>query len=232
MADTTLTWLGHAAFRIDTASGKRIYVDPFLNGNPKCPENEQTPDRVDIIAVTHGPGDHVGDTVELAKQHGCTVVALVELSGWLGRHGVDEAKLQAPNKGGTVDVDGVKFTLTNAFHSGSAPDGSYAGEPSGIVVTTEDGGRLYFAGDTCVFGDMQLIGRIYEPDIAILPIGDHYTMGPREAAVALELLGTKRCVPCHWGTFGVLTGTPDELAKLAPSGVTIERIEPGESVTV
>jgi len=232
MADTTLTWLGHAAFRIDTASGTRIYVDPFLNGNPKCPENEQTPERVDIIAVTHGHGDHVGDTVELAKQHGCTVVALVELSGWLGRHGVDEAKLQAPNKGGTVDVDGVKFTLTNAFHSGSAPDGSYAGEPSGIVVTTEDGGRLYFAGDTCVFGDMQLIGRIYEPDIAILPIGDHYTMGPREAAVALELLGTKRCVPCHWGTFGVLTGTPDELAKLAPSGVTIERIEPGESVTV
>ena len=232
MADTTLTWLGHAAFRIDTASGKRIYVDPFLNGNPKCPENEQTPERVDIIAVTHGHGDHVGDTVELAKQHGCTVVALVELSGWLGRHGVDEAKLQAPNKGGTVDVDGVKFTLTNAFHSGSAPDGSYAGEPSGIVVTTEDGGRLYFAGDTCVFGDMQLIGRIYEPDIAILPIGDHYTMGPREAAVALELLGTKRCVPCHWGTFGVLTGTPDELAKLTPSGVTIERIEPGESVTV
>ena len=232
MADTTLTWLGHAAFRIDTASGTRIYVDPFLNGNPKCPENEQTPERVDIIAVTHGHGDHVGDTVELAKQHGCTVVALVELSGWLGRHGVDEAKLQAPNKGGTVDVDGVKFTLTNAFHSGSAPDGSYAGEPSGIVVTTEDGGRLYFAGDTCVFGDMQLIGRIYEPDIAILPIGDHYTMGPREAAVALELLGTKRCVPCHWGTFGVLTGTPDELAKLTPSGVTIERIEPGESVTV
>ena len=232
MADTTLTWLGHAAFRIDTASGTRIYVDPFLNGNPKCPENEQTPERVDIIAVTHGHGDHVGDTVELAKQHGCTVVALVELSGWLGRHGVDEAKLQAPNKGGTVDVDGVKFTLTNAFHSGSAPDGSYAGEPSGIVVTTEDGGRLYFAGDTCVFGDMQLIGRIYEPDIAILPIGDHYTMGPREAAVALELLGTKRCVPCHWGTFGVLTGTPDELAKLAPSGVTIERIEPGETVTV
>ncbi len=232
MADTTLTWLGHAAFRIDTASGKRIYVDPFLNGNPKCPENEQTPERVDIIAVTHGHGDHVGDTVELAKQHGCTVVALVELSGWLGKQGVDAAKLPAPNKGGTVDVDGVKFTLTNAFHSGSAPDGSYAGEPSGIVVTTEDGGRLYFAGDTCVFGDMQLIGRIYEPDIAILPIGDHYTMGPREAAVALELLGTKRCVPCHWGTFEVLTGTPDELAKLAPSGVTIERIEPGESVTV
>ncbi|MDX6487385.1 MAG: hypothetical protein QOF43_2538, partial [Gaiellaceae bacterium] len=117
MADTTLTWLGHASFRLDTASGKRIYVDPFLNGNPKCPENEQTPERADIIAVTHGHGDHVGDTVDIAKQHGSKVVALVELAGWLGKNGVDEDNLVAPNKGGTVDVDGVKFTLTNAFHS-------------------------------------------------------------------------------------------------------------------
>ena len=232
MADTTLTWLGHSAFRLDTASGKRIYVDPFLNSNPTCPENEKVPERVDIIALTHGHGDHVGDTVDLATQHGATVVALVELAGWLGRQGVDEGKLQAQNKGGTVDVDGVEFTLTQAFHSGSAPDGSYAGEPSGIVVKTEDDKTLYFAGDTCVFGDMQLIGRIYEPDVAVLPIGDHYTMGPKEAAVAVELLGVKRIVPCHWGTFGLLTGTPDELEKLAPSGFTIEKLQPGDSVTV
>jgi L-ascorbate metabolism protein UlaG (beta-lactamase superfamily) len=232
MADTTLTWLGHASFRVDTADGKRIYVDPFLNGNPKCPPNEQTPERVDVIALTHGHGDHVGDTVALAKKHGSTVVALVELAGWLGRQGVDEGKLMAPNKGGTADVGGTRFTLTHAFHSGSAPDGSYAGEPSGIILTTSDDKTLYFAGDTCVFGDMQLIGRIYEPDVAILPIGDHYTMGPKEAAVAVELLGVKRVVPCHWGTFGLLTGTPDELEKLAPSGVTIERVEPGGSVTV
>jgi L-ascorbate metabolism protein UlaG (beta-lactamase superfamily) len=232
MADTTLTWLGHASFRLDTASGKRIYVDPFLNGNPKCPENEKTPERVDVIALTHGHGDHVGDTVDLAKQHDATVVALVELAGWLGKQGVDEDKLQAPNKGGTVDVDGVKITLTHAFHSGSAPDGSYVGEPSGLIVTTEDGKAVYFAGDTNVFGDMQLIGRIYEPDIAVLPIGDHYTMGPKEAAVAVELLGVKRVVPCHWGTFGLLTGTPEELEQLAPSDVTIEKVKPGESVTV
>ena len=232
MADTTLTWLGHASFRLDTASGKRIYVDPFLNGNPKCPEHEKTPERVDVIALTHGHGDHVGDTVELAKKHGATVVALVELAGWLGKQGVDEGKLQAPNKGGTVDAGGVKFTLTNAFHSGSAPDGAYVGEPSGLVVKTEDDKTVYFAGDTCVFGDMQLIGRIYEPDIAVLPIGDHYTMGPREAAVAVELLGVKRVVPCHWGTFGLLTGTPEELEKLAPRDVTIEKMQPGDSVTV
>ena len=231
MSDTTLTWLGHSAFRLDTASGKRIYVDPFLNGNPKCPESEQTPERVDLIAVTHGHADHVGDTVALAKTHGCPVVALVELSGWLGKQGVDDGKLPAPNKGGTVDVDGVKVTLTNAFHSGSGPDGSYVGEPSGIVISA-DGTTVYFAGDTCVFGDMQLIGRIYEPDLVVIPIGDHYTMGPKEAAVAVELLGAKRVVPCHWGTFGLLTGTPAALRELVTGDVTIEQLEPGESVTV
>ena len=230
MADTTLTWLGHSAFRLDTGGGKRIYVDPFLNGNPKCPENEREPERADIVAVTHGHGDHVGDTVDIAKKHGSTVVAIVELSGWLGKQGIDDDKLPGPNKGGTVDVDGVKFTVVNAFHTGSAPDGSYGGEPAGFVVTTEDGKRLYFAGDTCVFGDMQLIGRIYEPDVAIVPIGDHYTMGPKEASFAIELLGVKRVVPCHWGTFGLLTGTPDQLD--VPAGVTVEKLDPGGSITV
>jgi L-ascorbate metabolism protein UlaG (beta-lactamase superfamily) len=232
MADTTLTWLGHASFRVDTAGGKRIYVDPFLNGNPKCPENELKPERADIIALTHAHGDHVGDTVAIAKEHGSVVVALVELAAWLGTQGVDEAKLRNPNKGGTDDVDGVKITLVNAFHSSAAPDGSYAGEAAGVILTTEDGKKVYFAGDTCVFGDMQLIGRIYEPDVAVLPIGDHFTMGPKEAAVAVELLGVKRVVPCHYGTFGLLTGTREEFEGLVPSGTTIEKIEPGESVTV
>jgi L-ascorbate metabolism protein UlaG (beta-lactamase superfamily) len=230
MADNTLTWLGHASFRLDTSGGKRVYIDPFLNGNPKCPKNELEPERADIIALTHGHGDHVGDTVAIAQKHGSTVVALVELAGWLGKNGVDEGKLRNPNKGGTEIVDGVKITLVNAFHSGSAPDGSYAGEPSGLVVETEDGKSIYFAGDTCVFGDMQLIGRIYHPDLAVLPIGDHFTMGPREASVAMELLGVKRVLPCHWGTFGLLTGTPDQLD--VPAGVTLESIEPGESIVV
>lgn len=224
-----LTWLGHSAFRLD-AGGKRIYIDPFLNGNPKCPEGEQTPERVDIIAVSHGHGDHVGDAVDLAKKHGATVIAPVELAGNLGTQGVEN--VNDPNKGGTVDVDGIRFTMTHAQHSSSDNDGNYTGEPCGIVVRA-DGKSIYFAGDTNAFGDMQnVIARLYKPDVAVLPIGDHYTMGPEEAALAVELLGVKRVVPCHWGTFPALTGTPEALAKLVGSGVTVERIDPGDTVTI
>ena len=224
-----LTWLGHSSFRLD-AGDKRIYIDPFLNGNPKCPEDEQTPERVDVIALTHGHGDHVGDTVDLAKQHGATVIAPVELADRIGSQGVENVK--DPNKGGTVEIGGIRFTLTHAQHSSSDNDGNYTGEPCGIVVRAEDK-SIYFAGDTTVVGDMgTVIARLYKPDVAVLPIGDNYTMGPEEAALAVELLGVKRVVPCHYGTFPVLTGTPDELAKLVGSGVTVERIEPGESVTI
>jgi L-ascorbate metabolism protein UlaG (beta-lactamase superfamily) len=224
-----LTWLGHSAFRLDSPGGKRIYVDPFLNGNPKCPEGEQSPERVDLIALTHGHGDHVGDTVALWQQFQCPVVALVELRGWLAGQGLPQDMTQAPNKGGTTNIDGIKVTLTDANHSSSTEDGAYLGEPAGVVLELEDGFTIYFAGDTNVFMSMQLIGRIYEPDVAVLPIGDHFTMGPREAAVALQLLGVKRCVPCHYGTFPILAGTPDELRSLAP-GVEIVAPEPGETV--
>jgi L-ascorbate metabolism protein UlaG (beta-lactamase superfamily) len=224
-----LTWLGHAAFRLDSPGGKRVYVDPFLNGNPKCPESEKTPERVDLIALTHGHDDHVGDTVELWKKFQPTVVALVELRRWLDAQGVSGEMSHAPNKGGTAHVDGIKITLTDANHSSSTHDGTYTGEPAGLVIELEDGFKIYFAGDTNVFMSMQLIGRIYEPDVVVLPIGDHFTMGPREAAVALELLGAKRCVPCHYGTFPLLTGTPDELRTLAPG---VEVIAPGSGETV
>jgi L-ascorbate metabolism protein UlaG (beta-lactamase superfamily) len=227
---TQLTWLGHASFRLETPGGKRVYVDPFLNGNPSCPEAELEPERCDLILLTHGHGDHVGDTVALHQRFDCPVVALIELRGWLTGQGVEANQAHGPNKGGTVTVDGVKVTLTDANHSSSAPDGTYAGEPAGLVVEVEDGFKLYFAGDTNVFGDMSLIGRIYAPDVAVLPIGDHYTMGPREAAVALELLGVVRCVPCHYGTFPLLTGTPDALRELAPPGVEILSPEPGETL--
>ena len=231
MADATLTWLGHSAFRIDTPGGKRIYVDPFLTGNPKCPESEQRPERADVVALTHGHGDHVGDTVRLTRELGAQVVAQVELKGWLGNQGADVGDLPGINKGGSQEIDGIRFTLTNAFHSSSSDGGDYLGEACGLVIRLENGFTLYFAGDTCLFGDMQLIGRVYRPDVAVLPIGDWFTMGPDEAAVALELLGTKRCVPCHWGTFPLLTGTPAALRERAP-GVEVHELEPGGSLAL
>jgi L-ascorbate metabolism protein UlaG (beta-lactamase superfamily) len=228
----TLTWLGHATFRLDSDRGKRIYVDPFLTGNPTTPESERSPDRVDMIAITHGHGDHVGDAVGLSKSFpDAPIIALVELKGWLGNEGANVGDVPGLNKGGSQEIDGIRFSLVNAFHSGAAPDGSYVGEPSGIVIRLESGKSVYFAGDTCVFGDMQLIARLHRPDVAVLPVGDWFTMGPEEAAVALELLGNPRCVPCHYGTFPMLTGTPDELVRLAPNA-NVERLDPGGSIEV
>jgi L-ascorbate metabolism protein UlaG (beta-lactamase superfamily) len=224
MANITLTWLGHAGFRLDGSSGKRVYIDPWLD-NPKFPEAERNVERIDVLALTHGHSDHTASAIDLAEQHSPDVVCITELGDWLDAKGVEAHGI---NKGGTVDLDGVRVTMTDARHSSSTPDGTYAGDPAGFVIEL-DGTRVYHAGDTCVFGDMQLIGRIYEPDVAILPIGDYYTMGPREAAVALELLGVQRCVPCHYGTFGLLTGTPEELRKLAPN-VEVIAPEPGETV--
>jgi L-ascorbate metabolism protein UlaG (beta-lactamase superfamily) len=231
MADASLTWLGHASFRLDTPGGKRVYVDPWLD-NPKCPDSEKEPERCDVIAVTHGHSDHVGSVVELSKKFGpLPIVAMIELKGWLQGQGAQTDEMPGPNKGGTVEAEGIKFTLTNAFHSSSSDDGAYLGEAAGLVVGLEDGTTIYFAGDTCVFGDMQLIGRIYSPDVAVLPIGGHFTMDPREAAVACELLGARRVVPSHYGTFPLLAGTPDELRQQAP-GVDVVAVDPGGTVAL
>ena len=234
MADTAVTWLGHATFRIDTPGGKRIYVDPWL-GNPSCPDGERDPERVDLIALTHGHDDHLGETVELAQRFGCPVVALIELRDWLSTQGLPQDDAEAPNKGGTVEKEGIKITLTDAKHSSSVfRDGTlvYLGEPAGLVIEVENGTKLYFAGDTCVFGDMALIGRLYEPDVAVLPIGGHFTMDPRQAAVAIELLGVSRCIPCHYGTFSLLAGSPGELRELLTTSCEILEPAPGETVQV
>ena len=230
MGAVAATWLGHAAFRFDSPGGTRVYLDPWL-ANPRCPEGERQPERVDVIAVTHGHDDHVGQTVELAKHFSPAVVAMVEVGAFLGRQGVEPDALTTFNKGGTVEAAGVRFTMTDAKHSSSCPDGHYGGEAAGFVIAFEDGPKVYAAGDTCVFGDMELIGRLYSPDVAVLPIGGHYTMDPEQAALALELLGASRCVPCHYGTFPLLKGTPDELRAAAP-GVEVIAPEPGQTVTL
>ena len=228
MPDVQLTWLGHASFRFDSPGGKRVYVDPYFD-NPRFPEGEE-PERADVIALTHGHGDHTGSALDLIGRFSPAVVAQNELKNWLAGQGAEMDDLPGMNKGGSVDVEGIRFTMTDAKHSSSGPNGEYLGEAAGYVVEVENGTKLYFAGDTSVFTDMQLIGRIYEPDVAILPIGDHFTMGPREAAVALELLGVRRCVPCHYGTFPVLHGTPDELRRLTDAELLVA--QPGETITV
>ena len=144
----------------------------------RAPTASASPSASTRSRVTHGHGDHAGDAIGLQAKFGCPVFGMVELIGWLGANGLPDDKAIGFNKGGTIEVAGVKVTMTNAFHSSSAPDGTYTGEPAGFVFHLEDGKRVYFAGDTCVFGDMQLIARLYAPDVAVLPIGDHYTMGP------------------------------------------------------
>jgi len=185
MASLEPTWLGHASFRFDTPAGKRIYVDPFLHGNPKCPESELEPERVDLVVLTHGHGDHVGDTLAIAQKFGCPVVAQVELRGWLAGQGLPDDAAQSPNKGGTVEFAGVRITFTDANHSSGSDSLEYLGEPAGLVFRIPDAPTVYFAGDTNVFSSMSLIQRLYAPDVAVLPIGtDDY-----RAAFFVELEG-------------------------------------------
>jgi L-ascorbate metabolism protein UlaG (beta-lactamase superfamily) len=226
-----ITWLGHATFRVETPGGKIILIDPWVMGNPACPTTERNVKRVDIMLCTHGHFDHIGDAVEIAKKHNPKVVGIPELCGWLSKKGVKQTAEM--NKGGTQTVDDIKVTMVHADHSCGIKDGDelvYGGEACGYVVEFSNGMKIYHAGDTNVFGDMKIIRELYAPEIAMIPIGDHYTMGPREAAYACNLLKPKTVIPMHFGTFPPLIGRPSDLKKLVPD-VEIREMKPGETIT-
>jgi L-ascorbate metabolism protein UlaG (beta-lactamase superfamily) len=228
-----ITWLGHAAFLLESPKGVRIAIDPFIEHNPKFPKGFDY-GKVDVIAATHGHFDHFGDdAIQLAKRTKAMVVGIYELGLYAGSQGIE--KTSGMNKGGSQKLAGVEFRMVAAEHSSGAAAGGgvvYAGEPCGYVLTFEDGFKVYHAGDTNVFSDMELIAELYAPDVALLPIGDFYTMGPREAAKACELLKAPRVIPMHWGTFPALPGNPKALREeLKKRGVATEVVElaPGES---
>jgi L-ascorbate metabolism protein UlaG (beta-lactamase superfamily) len=230
-----LTWLGHNSFKLVTRGAKTILLDPWVEGNPATPKDLKTFDRIDIMTITHGHGDHMADAVTLAKKFKPIIVCNHEIHLYLSKKGVQNTSPM--NKGGTQEAAGIKFTMVHATHSSGIEDGGqviYGGEPCGFVITLEDGTRIYNAGDTAAHMDMQLIGELYRPDIALLPIGDLYTMSPREAAVAARMLKPKYIVPSHYGTFPALSGTPDQLREeLKAQNVTAEVIalRPGETLS-
>lgn len=228
-----LTWFGHATFRIITPSGKIILIDPWIKSNPSCPDSLRKVDKLDIMLITHGHFDHICDALDLARTHKPEIVCIAETADWLKSKGVENT--QGMNKGGTQKVGEMEVTMVHAVHSCGIHDGDktvYGGEAAGYIVRLPGGFAVYHAGDTAVFSDMKLIGELYSPDLALLPIGDHYTMGPQEAALAVRLLGAPHVIPMHFGTFPVLTGSPERLRELTKdtSGVEIHTLKPGETL--
>ena len=243
----SLTWLGHSAFLVETPRGKRILIDPWVQNNPACPPDKKDVGPVDLMLVTHGHFDHIEDAVPIAKATGCRVVGIYELAAWLMSKGVvahaeeGHTELVYPmNKGGTLPFPdlGLSVTMVHADHSCGIKDGDhilYGGEAVGYVVTLDEGFTFYHSGDTAVFSDMGVLAELYQPQLALLPIGDRFVMSPREAARAVALLrGVEAIVPMHFGTFPQLTGTPAALrAELekseARAQVEVIELQPGET---
>jgi L-ascorbate metabolism protein UlaG (beta-lactamase superfamily) len=233
MHGNKLTWLGHATFKITTPGGQVVLMEPWVESNPMCPAALKRLERIDTMLITHGHADHMGDAIPLAKQFKPQVIGMIEVCAWLESKGV--ANTHGMNKGGTQKAGEIEVTMVNAVHSGGIQDGGqwvYGGEAAGLVVHLPGGLKIYHAGDTDVFGDMKIIGELYSPDLALLPIGDYFTMGPREAAYAARLLGVRHVVPMHFGTWPVLTGTPERFRELTRdiTGLEIHTLKPGESL--
>ena len=237
-ADTTFTWFGHSCWEVRTPGGKTVIFDPWYS-NPSSPKRADAVDACEVLLVSHGHADHLGDALMVGSRTRPTWPCIHEMSLWLGRNFAHKDGLIGFNKGGTVEAAGLKVTMVRAEHSGGdlyagAETPIYLGEPVGFVVELEDGFRFYFAGDTDVFSDMRLIGERHRPDVAFLPIGGHFTMDPIGAALAVELLGVRNVVPMHYGTFPILAGTPDAFrAALSERGlgqVTVHATTPGNAL--
>ena len=227
-----ITWLGHSTFQFRLESGEVIVMDPWVEGNPRYPKDHQF-SRIDAILISHAHFDHIHDAIPLARKFKPKVVAIYETCVWLTSKGVENCS--GMNKGGTQDVGPMKVTMTHAIHSCGIQDGDqilYGGEAAGYVLQLKDGRTIYYSGDTAVFSDMQLIEKLYRPDLAFIPVGDFYTMGPREAALACRLLQAKKVIPMHFGTFPALTGSPAEVAALLKDFPKCEiwPLEPGKPV--
>jgi L-ascorbate metabolism protein UlaG (beta-lactamase superfamily) len=226
---TRITWLGHATVLVQTPAGANILIDPFIEHNPKYPEDFALPSKIHYVLLTHGHGDHISDVVPVAKKHGSTVVAIYELADYVTGKRVENTI--GMNMGGSVQLEDVTATMVDARHSSGAQDEQgthYVGIAAGYVLTVKDGPVLYHAGDTAPFRDMELIRELYQPKIAMLPIGGFYTMGPKEAALAVRFIAPEVVLPLHWGTFPPLTGTPEELAALVDPNVKVISWKPGE----
>jgi L-ascorbate metabolism protein UlaG (beta-lactamase superfamily) len=234
MKGNRITYFGHSTFSLTTPSGHVALIDPWVMTNPVCPAALKDVPRLNVIFLTHAHGDHLGDLLALAKLHKPKIVAIFETYLWLASKGF-EHETSPMGKGGSQSVGEFQVTMTHAFHSNSIDDNGvmlYGGEPAGYVIRMPGGFTIYHAGDTSLFGDMKLIGELYKPELAMLPIGDRFTMGPREAAYAIRLLGVKHVIPIHYGTFPFLTGTVEEFRNETRdiAGLRIHALKPGESL--
>lgn len=218
-------WLGHSAVQLISPKGNFIYIDPFLSQNPTTPDHLKKVEKADFILLTHGHEDHVGDTVEIAKRTGAKVVAIVELIGLLTKEGIDAEQTVAFNKGGTVHFDDFSVTMVSANHS-SSYKGQYAGDPAGLIISFEDDICVYHMGDTNIFADLELYAELYEPTLVFAPIGDHFTMGPEEAAYAVEMVEPEIAVPIHYGTWPPIASDPGVFKNVLEEFSDIEVVIP------